>query len=113
MTKYLVLFTFVLSLNAFGQLKQKMADQHYALLEFSMCVEMYDELAQKCIDEKKNANWENVRRAAIAHFKLFEMDRSSYYFSKLQGKNLLTEADREFYIRITSYNVCYTKLLRS
>lgn len=109
MTRYLIILTTLVSLQAFSQLKQKIADQHYALLEYSMCVDMYDELAKKCLEDKKNTNWENVRKAAITHFKLFEMDRSAFYFSKLQERNLLSELDREFYIKALRYGENYAK----
>lgn len=95
--------------NGHGQLKQKTADKLYANMEYSKCVRMYDELSRKCIKQGENGNWDNVRKAAYAHYYLFEMNESSMYFEKLKGKNLLTEKDRTFYLEALRYNENYGK----
>ncbi len=92
-----------------SQVKQKMADQLYARMEYSKCVHMYTELSTKCLENKKKADWENVRKAAISNYHLFNMDKAIYYFTKLQGKNLLTESDRESMIQALRYEEKYGK----
>ncbi|TNE72391.1 MAG: OmpA family protein [Bacteroidetes bacterium] len=107
MNKYLTLLLISFHFSGFSQLKQKLADQHFERMEYAKCVEMYDELAAKCLKGKSNLNWENVRRAGIAHFKLYEMNDAIKFFTALQSKNLLTESDREYLIKALRYNEKY------
>lgn len=94
---------------AFGQLKQKLADQHYALLEFAQCVDMYDELARKCISGHPKGDWENVRKAAVCHYSLYEMEEAARLFESLRVKNKITEEDRFRYIHALRYLEQYGK----
>ncbi len=106
--RIVLLTIFVLSaLIASAQYKQKIADDLFARLEYSKCVEMYEELAKKCVLQKKNANWENVRKAAESNYHLFNMDEAVHYYSLLNGKNMLTEHDREWYIEALRYSEEY------
>lgn len=108
--KQIALVFFILLLNtSFGQLKQKMADNFFAYKEYAKCVEMYDELARKCLEDKKNANCDNVRKAAESHFFLFQMKEAIGYYKYLQDKNQLTEADRLKYISALRYDEQYGK----
>lgn len=108
--RHLALPLFILTIStAFGQLKQKMADNFFAYREYAKCVEMYDELARKCLEEKKNANCDNVRKAAESHYFLFQMDEAVGYYKYLQGKNLLTEEDRVKYVSALLYSEQYGK----
>lgn len=70
---------------------------------------MFTELSTRCLDGKKKADWENVRKAAISNYHLFKMKDANFYFDKLQGKNLLTEHDRELYIEGLRYEEMYGK----
>ena len=103
---FTLLFLFVFS-SAFGQLKQKTADKYYQNMEYAKCVEMYDELSNKCIKQGDKGNWENVRKAALTHYHLFEMTDASSLFQKLQNKNMLSEVDRTFYIESLRYTEKY------
>lgn len=94
----LVLFL-LLHLSIFGQLKQKMADELYARMEYFECVEMYNELARKTMKGKGVEQLENVRKAAISNYKLYKMEEALPYFEFLNVKNNLTETDREYYIQ--------------
>src|SRR3989338_2672757 len=69
----LFLLLFIGLPQSFGQLKQRLADGHFELMEYAKCVDMYDELAQKCISGSKKGDWNNVRKAAESHYHLFEM----------------------------------------
>lgn len=82
-----------------------MADDHYTHMEYALCVNMYDELAQKSIKNKvvDGAQLEYVRRAAMTHFHLFQMKDAVGYFSYLKNNNRLTEKDREVYIQTLRY----------
>jgi len=100
-TIFLVLF---LSFNTFSQLKQKMADDFFNRLEYYKCVEIYEEMANKVIrtSEKKTtetSDIQNIRRAAIANYKLIRMEKATYYFAYLGQQNMLDEQDREYYIQ--------------
>lgn len=103
----LIFILFCLTVNA--QLKQKLADHHYAYEEYAKCVQMYDELASDCFKSKKNADWENVRKAAVVNFHLFNMNEAIGYFEKLQTKNMLTEKDREYFLQALRYDGRYGK----
>lgn len=97
------------SASSFSQAKQKLADQHYDLLEYAKCVEMYDELAAKYLKNEKKGSWENLRKAAIAHYKLFEREEACTYFEHLRVRNKLSEQDRELYIASLRYVEKYGK----
>ncbi len=102
----IVLFTLIgYTLNA--QLKQKLADQHYERFEYSKCVMMFDELAEKCLKSKKTCEWENVRKAAYTHYNLFEMKESLRYFEAMEKQNSLTEEDRMAFIKALRYSAKY------
>lgn len=83
----------------FGQLKQKMADELFIRMEYYECVEMFNELAHKTMKGKGVESLENVRRAAIANFKLFKMEEAISYFEFLDKQSNLSEQDRESYIQ--------------
>lgn len=100
---------FFLAFNSFGQLKQKMADNYFAFKEYAKCVAMYDELAAKCLEGKKSADCDNVRKAAETHFYLYEMDEAIGYYKYMQDKNTLTETDRVNYIHALNYAGQYGK----
>lgn len=105
----LTLLTIFIVSASFAQLKQKTADRYFQYKEYAKCVEMYDELAVKCFENKKNADWENVRKAAISHFHLFDMEEAISYYQKLYDKNMLTEKDRENYIHALRFTGKYGK----
>lgn len=88
----------LINLTVFSQLKQKMADQHFERMEYSKCVEMYNELADKTMSGKAN-NIENIRKAAISNYKLFKMKKAIHYFSVLTKKEQIDEKDNEYYIQ--------------
>lgn len=105
-----LLFAVILiSWNSSAQLKQKTADQLYANLEYSKCVRMYDELANKCIKNPDKGNWENLRKSALTHYHLFEMEEAIKRYEQLDGKNMLTEEDRVHYIHALRYAELYGK----
>lgn len=105
MKQILILISITFSLSAFSQLKSKIAADYFGRKEYSLCVKMYDELAQKSMNKKStlDLDWENVRRAAICHFQLFEMNESEKYFVSLKSSNRLSEEDRELYIQTLRY----------
>ncbi|MEJ6617551.1 MAG: OmpA family protein [Crocinitomicaceae bacterium] len=106
--KYIIIFLFAgigFTLNA--QLKQKLADQHYDRFEYSKCVMMFDELAEKCLKNKKSCNWDNVRKAAYTHYNLFEMQASLKYFGAMEKQNSATEVDRIAFIKALRYSGKY------
>jgi len=106
--KNIIIFLFTgigFTLNA--QLKQKLADQHYERFEYSKCVMMFDELAEKCLKGKKSCEWGNVRKAAYTHYNLFEMKESLQYFEALEKQNSLTEDDRVAFIKALRYSEKY------
>lgn len=105
MRHLLILISFLFALNGIGQVKAKIADDHFDHMEYALCVEMYDELAMKFLQQKDKteANWNYVRRAAISHYYLFEMNAAEVYFKRLKEANKLTENDREFYVRSLLY----------
>lgn len=110
--KKLLLFLFIFFIfNSFGQLKSKIADEHFARMEYALCVEMYDELATKYIKDKtkSDSDLEFVRRAAICHFQLFQMSESVFYFKSIKDANRLNEKDREFFIQALRYMGKYTE----
>ena len=89
----------------FGQLKSKLANDYFSRMEYSRCVEMYDELAGKFLrsENKTESGWEYIRRAGICHFQLFQMLGASGYFKQLKDNNRLTESDRVYYIQTLRY----------
>ncbi len=95
----MILFFIVVHSTIFAQLKQKMADELFARMEYYECVEMYNELASKTMKGKGVENPENVRRAAISNYKLFRMEQAILYFDYLDKKSNLSEQDRESYIQ--------------
>lgn len=110
MRNYLLFLLLIIGVpQSFGQLKQKMADGHFELMEYAKCVEMYDELARKCISGSKNGDWNNVRKAAESHYHLFEMEEAIKLYASLHGKNQLKEEDRILYIQCLRYEQQYKK----
>jgi len=108
MRQILSVLALILTFNSVGQLKAKLANDHYQKMEYALCVNMYDELSVKFLKSKKDEQgWEYVRRAAICHFQLFEMDKSCRSFNSLQTSNRLTEHDREMYIQALKYSKKY------
>ncbi len=107
MKPIITLFFILVYASVNGQLKQKTADKLYHNMEYAKCVEMYDELAKKCLKQGDKGNWENLRKAAMSHYHLFDMESASAYFQKLQNKNLLTETDRTYYIEALRYTEKY------
>ena len=107
----LFIFISILTNGAFGQLKAKLADEHYRKMEYSLCVNMYNELAAKSIKNNSTADSEieYIRRAAVSNFLLFRMSESCNYFTILKEKNRLTEQDREYFIRALMYSEDYDK----
>lgn len=97
--------------NSFGQLKAKMANEHFKHMEYALCVDMYDELANKAIKKKSDndTEWDYIRRSAICHFNLFEMQLSVERFDQLKSSNRLTEKDRELFIQALRYSGNYKK----
>lgn len=94
MKALIFLISILLVSNANAQLKQRMADRQFEYHNYAKCVEMYDELAEDCYRNKKNANWDNTSKAAICHFNLFEMEKAVYHFRKRLAKNIITEDER-------------------
>ncbi|MDG1333385.1 MAG: OmpA family protein [Crocinitomicaceae bacterium] len=108
--KQFILSIFILSSVAtFGQIKQKIANKHFARLEYAKCIEMYAELSQDCFESKKKSDWENVRKAAISSYHLFNMKDAAKYYQQLHAKNMLDEMDREYYIEALRYEQAYEK----
>jgi outer membrane protein OmpA-like peptidoglycan-associated protein len=110
--KKLLLFLFIFFIfNSFGQLKSKIANEHFGRMEYALCVEMYDELAKKFIKDKtkSDVDWEFVRRAATCHFQLFQMEKSITFYNHLKIANRLNEKDREFFIQALRYMGKYSE----
>jgi len=108
--KYFIILLFSgLGFALTAQLKQKIADQHYDRFEYSKCVMMFDELANKCLKGKKACVWDNVRKAAYSHYNLFEMKASLKYFDAMEKESSLTEEDRVAFIKALRYAGEYDK----
>ncbi len=108
--KHFILLLFIVSSTVvFGQIKQKMANKLFSRMEYAKCIEMYTELSQRCFDSKKKCDWENVRKAALSNYHLFNMKDAAMCFGELYVKNLLTESDREYYIEALRYDEAYEK----
>ncbi|MCR9172981.1 MAG: OmpA family protein [bacterium] len=107
----ILLLFIALSLSGWttAQFKQKVADQFYANLEYAKCVDMYDELASKCLKKPQKGSWENVRKSAISHYHLFQMKDAIRRFEQLDAENMLTEDDRVIYIHALRYDERYGK----
>lgn len=95
----LSVFFICLTFSSIGQVKQKTADKLFARMQYSQCVEMYDELTKKCIKGKKSCDYENVRKAGVSHYQLFQMDGAIKHFKHLKSVNQLKEKDTEYYIQ--------------
>ena len=109
MQKSIIVLFSLFVFQSFGQLKSKVAADHFGRMEYALCVDMYDELSAKFLNEKTKpeADWEFVRRAAVCHFQLFEMNEASAQFEHLKTSNHLTEKDRELYIQALRYTEKY------
>lgn len=108
--RLLVIVIFIgFNLTALGQLKQKMADQHFDRMEYYHCVDMYNELADRTIKGKGVENIENIRRAAISNYKLFKAKKAIHYFEALAKKTDFTEMDYEYFIQALRYDEQYEK----
>ena len=106
----LLIFLFIATaLNA--QLKAKIANDHFVRMEYALCVEMYNELADKTLrsKDKNEEKWEFVRRAGICNYHLFKMDKSIGYFGQLKQNNQLKESDRELYLKGLRYSSNYSE----
>jgi outer membrane protein OmpA-like peptidoglycan-associated protein len=107
----LLFLTLLVVPGYFGQLKAKLADEHFGLMEYARCVRMYDELSAKYL-KKQTINTQTVeyiRRAGISHFHLFEMEKSVGSFASLDRLGLLNEKDLEFYFKALRYLKEYEK----
>lgn len=107
-TTLLSITLLIVQFNTFGQLKQKTADRFFANKEYSKCVKMYDELVAKCDKKPKKCNEQNTRKAAHAHFFIFEMKKATIYFNRLKKSNTLTEEDQVYFIEALRYSGNYT-----
>ena len=103
----LSVFFICLTFSSIGQVKQKTADKLFARMQYSQCVEMYDELTKKCIKEKKSCDYENVRKAGVSHYQLFQMDGAIQHFKHLKSVNQLKEKDAEYYIQALRFTGKY------
>lgn len=83
--KILAFFLFatftVVSFSTFGQLKQKLADDHFASLSYFDAAPIYADLA-KDYTKKKKGTKDNVKRAAISYGKIFEFAKSNSFFAQ-------------------------------
>lgn len=98
----LVLTCFLLlSLSGLTQLKARIAEEHFNLLEYGLCVDMFDELSEKAAKQgfKNENSWEHTRKAALCHFYLFEMQKSCDRFKLLETQGKLTKSDLEYYFK--------------
>ena len=107
MRYFILILTLLFSSTFFAQMKRKTADKLFQRMEYFKCEEMYAELANKCINGKRNADWETVRRTAVCNAKLYRNEKSIQYFKLLNGKNMLNENDRELYIQTLRMNGNY------
>lgn len=111
MRQFLSLLAVLFIFTSYGQLKSKIANNHFERMEYALCVKMYDEMATKFLKTKTGpeSNWEYVRRAAICNFQLFQMSQSCSYYKNLKEANRLSEKDRENYIQALRYVGNYTE----
>jgi len=108
-TTGLLIAACLLTFHTFSQLKQKMADDLFARLEYYKCVEIYEEMADKVVKDlaqtasmqliNDQQNIQNIRRAAIVNYKLVRMQKAIHYFTCLEKQGKLEEHDREYYIQ--------------
>lgn len=82
-----------------SQLKAKLAADHFDNLAYYDCAPMYEELADKFISTQKGTK-DYVYRAAFSYGKIFEFDKSNYYFKKLLSIDFkrLSEEDYLMYV---------------
>tara|TARA_B100000508_G_scaffold48272_1_gene37491 strand:- start:35299 stop:37458 length:2160 start_codon:yes stop_codon:yes gene_type:complete len=95
-----LIFLFIISVSQLNaQLKAKLADDHFENLAYFDAAPMYAELADKFLAKKKG-NKDYVRKAAISYGKIFQFEKSNYYFDQLQKIDFksLTESDYHMYI---------------
>ena len=92
---------------SFGQLKEKMADKLYDRMAYAECFEMYEELADACIEKNKHCKDQNIKRAAICDFKLYRFTEAEKYFKYLKENNKLTEQTREMFTSSLMYQEKY------
>lgn len=105
----LLLLIVCLPFLGFGQLKEKFADKLFARMAYADCYEMYEELADHCIEKNKGCKDQNIERAAIADYKLYRFPQAEKYFKVLKEKNVLTESTREMYVSSLYYQEKYTE----
>lgn len=94
---YFTILIFFSQLVISQNIKQNIADKHYALLSYEKCAPMYAELA-----EKKNASTDVVRKAAISYNKLNITQKAENYY-----RQLITNPDAQ---PIDYYNYAQTLL---
>ncbi len=101
MKRIIILFTFlVIGIQVSqAQLKAKLANDHFENLAYFDAAPIYQELADKFIVKKKGEK-EYIRRAAISLGKIFEFEKSNYYFGQLMKSDFksLTETDYHMYV---------------
>ena len=98
MKHFIILFLLFINFAAFSQLKQNIADNHFNRMEYSKCVEMYNEMAYKTIAGKAD-KIENISKAAISNYKLYQIKKAIHYFKILDQRSKLKEKDGEYYIQ--------------
>lgn len=79
----LYLFPIILATQVNAQMKAKLAEQHYNNLAYVQAAPIYDELADKFVNDKKGDK-SYILRAAISNAKIYNYDKSVDYFSKLK-----------------------------
>ncbi len=101
MNRIILLFAFLVIGIQFSQaqLKAKLASDHFDNLAYFDAAPIYQELADKFIVKKKGEK-EYIRRAAISLGKIFEFEKSNYYFNQLLKSDFksLTESDYHMYV---------------
>jgi len=98
MTRILsVIIAVVLTHTVSAQFKQKMADGLFEDRAYFEAAPMYSELSMKTLTKNKG-DWNNLRKAALSYQRIFDYEKSVFFYEKLAQKGLLEEQDYLNYI---------------
>jgi len=97
MKRILVLLAVALTSTVSAQFKQKMADGLFEDREYFEAAPVYSELSMKTISKNKG-DWNNLRKAALSYQRIFDYEKSVFFYEKLSQKGMLEEQDYMNYI---------------
>lgn len=80
--------------------RKDMADDYFAMYEYSRAIPVYEELASFSMKKNKSVDFHSIRRAALSNKMMGDFKRSAYWYDKLFNRTTPTLDDYVNYISV-------------